>query len=286
MVWSRRRALFIGAAAVVVAGISLVPIVRLAAGGTADAADVPRAPAPAPPGDPAPRPVGQQGDWKLAFSDEFQGTSLDRSKWADRSSAEADDGHGNPDNEQLEWNQAGNCAVSGGELVMTAKRQDFTAPSGAHYDWTSCLLSTEPSYAFQYGYVEERAVLPAQKGFWPAFWTWQAADARSPVETDVYEFYSSNRHELRLTQHSGRSGSCRWQPSFDPAAGWHTYAASIEPSGTVWYVDGAEVCRTGATSDGSANIISNLAVHAPEPPAAGTTTAVKRVDYIRAWQRG
>jgi len=33
------------------------------------------------------------------------------------------------------------------------------------------------------------------------------------------------------------------------------------------------------------NIITNLAVHAPQPPAATVTTAVKRVDYIRAWQR-
>ena len=33
------------------------------------------------------------------------------------------------------------------------------------------------------------------------------------------------------------------------------------------------------------NIVSNLAVHAKEPPAAQTTAAVKRVDYVRAWHR-
>jgi hypothetical protein len=33
------------------------------------------------------------------------------------------------------------------------------------------------------------------------------------------------------------------------------------------------------------NIVSNLAVFAEVPPAAGTTEAVKRVDYIRAWER-
>ena len=60
----------------------------------------------------------------------------------------------------------------------------------------------------------------------------------------------------------------------DPAADWHTYAASIEPSGTVWYVDRVEVCRTEATSDAMTNIVSNLAVHAKEPPAAQTTAAV------------
>ena len=61
--------------------------------------------------------------------------------------------------------------------------------------------------------------------------------------------------------------------------------SAIEESGTTWYVDGVEVCRTTATSDGVTNIVSNLAVFAEVPPAAGTTEAVKRVDYIRAWER-
>jgi len=281
---NRRRILVIGGAAVVVALLSAVPVLRLATYG-ARAADVPRAAAPAPPGDSPPRPVGQGGDWELVFSDEFEGGSLDRSKWTDESSAEADDGHGNKDNDQLEWNQAANCVVSGGELAMTARRQGFTAPSGVRYDWTSCLLSSAPAFTFQYGYLEEHAVLPAQKGFWPAFWTWQASGVDAHVETDVYEFYSANRHELELTQHSGGSGTCRWRPRFDPAADWHTYAAAIEPSGTTWYVDGAEVCRTAATSDGMTNIITNLAVHTADPPGKAVTTAVKRVDYIRAWRR-
>jgi beta-glucanase (GH16 family) len=231
------------------------------------------------------QPVGRQRGWELAFSDEFEGTSLDASKWADQSSAEADGGHGNTDNRQLEWNHADNCVVSGGELAMTARRQPFTSPSGVRYDWTSCLLSTTPSFAFRYGFVEERAILPEAAGFWPAFWTWQAPGVNKHVETDVYEFYSTNRGRLYLTQHSGAQGRCRWTPRFDPTAGWHTYAAAIEPSGTTWYVDGTKVCHTPATSDGVTNIISNLAVSAEAPPAETTRSAVKRVDYVRAWKR-
>ena len=247
-------------------------------------ASVPPAAEPPPESDGPPMPVGQRQGWELMFSDEFDGTALDRKRWADQSSAEPDMGHGNPGNQQLEWNQAANCTVRNDELVMTAKREQFTAPSGNRYGWTSCLITSTPSYAFQYGYIEERSILPGERGFWPAFWTWQAKDVDTHTETDVYEFYSDNHRRLYTTQYSGGQGRCDLTPSFDPTQGWHTYGVAIQPSGTTWFFDGREVCRTDATSEGLTTIISNLAVYAKIPPEAGTTSATKRVDYIRAWR--
>ena len=244
----------------------------------------PADPAPAP-GDPPPMPVGQSAGWDLVFGDDFDGTTLDMSRWADHSTAEPDDGRGNLDNQQLEWNQAANCQVTGGELDMTAKRVAVVSPSGAHYAWTSCLITTARSYQFQYGYLEERSILPAARGFWPAFWTWQARGVDQHTETDVYEFYSDNHQRLYVTQFSGAEGRCDWQPPFDPTRDWHTYGVAIEPSGTTWYVDGSPICHTGATSDAPTSIISNLAVYSKIPPDAATTAATKRVDYVRAWRR-
>jgi beta-glucanase (GH16 family) len=252
----------------------------------------PAAPASAPPADAPPpesagppMPVGQSDGWELMFSDEFDGTALDRKRWADHSSAEPDMGRGNPGNQQLEWNQEANCTVRDDELLMTAKREGFTSPSGNRYDWTSCLITTTPSYDFQYGYIEERSILPAARGFWPAFWTWQARGVDQHTETDVYEFYSDNHRRLYGTQYSGQRARCDISPPFDPTAQWHVYGVAIEPSGTTWYVDGKQVCTSAATSDGSTNIISNLAVYSKIPPDASTSSATKHVDYIRAWQR-
>ena len=276
------------------AAMAILVLSPLAACTGRSEAEMPPAAATSPPpagagpaeGDPAPMPAGQDGGWKLAFSDEFDGGSLDTSRWADRSSAEPDSGRGNPGNQQLEWNQAANCQVGDGELTMTAKREPVTSPdTGQRYDWTSCLITTRKSYAFQYGYLEERSILPAARGFWPAFWTWQVRGTDQQVETDVYEFYSDNHTRLYSTQYSGAQGRCDWRPSFDPSAGWHTYGVAIEPGGTTWYADGKQVCHTGATSTGPTNIISNLAVYSKIPPDAPTTSAVKRVDYIRAWSR-
>lgn len=229
-------------------------------------------------------PVGASGTWKLKFADEFNGSALDMSKWATKSSAESDNGQGNKGNQQLEWNQASNCSVSGGLLTITAKPDSITSPSGQHYDWSSCLITSSPLYAFRYGYIEERAKFPAQTGFWPGFWTWQAPGVNQWIETDAYEYYSDNRTRLYQTQHSGTGGGCTPTLPFDPSAGFHTYGVAIESTGTTWYVDGQRTCKVSATSSGMTNILSNMFVYSQIPPAAGTV-ATKQVDYIRAWQR-
>ena len=235
-----------------------------------------------------PAPFGPTGPWRPTFRDEFNGTAVDWRKWADRSSAEADNGHGNKGNQQLEWNHGRNCSVANGQLTITAKPDDITSPSGTHYDWSSCLLSSSPSYAFRYGYMEIRAKLPAPRGFWPAFWTWQAAGNNRWTETDVYEFYSDNHNRLYLSQHSGAGGGCTLtRPGgfdFDPSAGFHVYGADIKPDGTDFYIDGRKVCTARGTSTGMTNIIVDMFVYSRIPPAPGTV-ARKQVDYVRAWQR-
>ena len=252
------------------------------------AAPQPAPPAPAPPPPSTPEPLGVGGSWALTFSDEFSGTALDASKWATTSSAEADHGQGNPGNQQLEWDQAQNCSVGNGVLSITAKPDNITSPSGQHYNWSSCLITSTPSYAFRYGYIEERAQFPANKGFWPAFWTWQAPGGPY-IESDVYEYYSDNHTRLYLTQHSGSGGGCNITLPFDPSAGMHVYGMAILPTGSDWYVDGVKVCHAAGTSTGMTNIIDDNFVYSGNgnrglQPASGSI-GVKTIDYIRAWQQ-
>jgi Glycosyl hydrolases family 16 len=228
-------------------------------------------------------PDGPAGSWNLAFDSEFTGTSVNTNQWAYSSSAEADDGDGNHGNNQLEWDQAQNCSVGGGYLTITSRRQNVTSPSGANYTWTSCLLTTTPSYAFQYGYMETRAKFPNVAGFWPGFWTWQEGD--SYIETDAFEFYSNDQGQIFLTQHSGAQGGCQGLSlGFDPSSDFHTYGVDIEPSGTTWYIDGKKVCSASGTSTGLTNIIINDFVYANDPPAGGTDSAAEQIEYVRSWQ--
>jgi beta-glucanase (GH16 family) len=228
-------------------------------------------------------PAGVTGAWRRTFSEEFNGSRLDTTKWATTSSAESDGGAGNLGNQQLEWNQRQNCAVRAGALTITAHADSITSPSGHHYGWSSCLITSRPSYAFRYGFIEERAMFPSLRGFWPGFWTWQAAGNERWTETDAYENYSDNRTRLYLTQHSGARGGCNVRLPFDPASRMHVYGVDIERTGTDWYVDGAHVCHTHATTTGLTNIVDDMFVYAGVPPSR-SSVGHKTVDYIRAWQ--
>ncbi len=223
--------------------------------------------------------------WTRVFDDEFEGSEVDWTRWADVSSAEADGGRGNLGNQQLEWNQAANCAVEAGALEITARREAVVSPSGEAYAWTSCLLSSHASFTFRYGFIETRARFPAEQGFWPGFWTWQAPGVDAWNETDVYEYFSDNPTRIYQTSHGASHDGCDVDLEFDPSADFHVYGAEVSATGTTYYVDGVETCSTAVTHGAETAIIDDLFVYSEIPPADGTDAATKRVDYIRAWQR-
>jgi hypothetical protein len=226
-----------------------------AAAGTVSAAPTTTPPTTTPPPTiqpPALLPLGPGGSWTMAFDDEFSGDSVNPHNWATTSVAEPDGGHGNLSN---------------------------------HYGWTSCLLSSKPSFAFHYGYMEMRAELPYAAGFWPGFWTWQTGGPDN--ETDAMEYYSNDRYHVSLFQHSDGRGGCAYAVlPFNATTGYHTYGADIQPSGTTWYLDGHEVCSTSATSTGMTNVMLTMFVYSKSPPASGTQSAAEEIDYVRVWANG
>ena len=172
-----------------------------------------------------------------------------------------------------------------GILTVTARREEVVSPSGPSYGWTSCLLSSHPSFTFQYGFIETGARFPTEVGFWPGFWTWQAPGVDGWNETDVYEYYSDNKTRIYQTSHAATSDGCDVDIAFDPTADFHVYGADIAPGGTTFYIDGVESCAVLVTHRAEAAIVDDLFVYSEIPPAPGTDRAEKQVDYIRAWQR-
>jgi beta-glucanase (GH16 family) len=222
---------------------------------------------------------------KLVFADEFDGTSIDRTKWAIHSSAETDQCLGNKgNNEQLEWHTWDALSMRDGKLTMTATKNN-PAPG---YEWSGALITTgqacghEPSQSFavQPGdYVETRLKLPSAKGFWPSTWTWNGNGSN---EQDTYEFYSDNHNRLYLTNHQSPGGQCPYEAAADLTTDWHTIAQKLGPDETIWYLDGKEICRQGAYSGTGDALILDLFVYSKIPPTV--TSESMQVDYVHVYR--
>ena len=252
--------------------------------------------------------------WRTVWSDEFDGTTLDHSKWdvEDRSTY----GDGNNELACL-MDRPENVLVHDGVLSLRARREapalkcgsnDPRFPGGRPY--SSGHLTTKTTASFTYGRFELRARLPTQagtsQGLWPAFWMRPVSGGIG--ELDVMEAVGSGptgtefdrvHHTLwydYVGTHSQQPTSVRLPGGARPSDGMHTYAAEWEPGEIRWYVDGVlTYTRTRATTPWLDEAFSrpfylrlNLAVGGGWPGSPTTQTALPAdfdVDYVRVYQR-
>lgn len=106
-------------------------------------------------------PSAEQPYKKLVWSEEFNGNSLNLAKWNIETGS---DGWGN--NELQDYTGSGNIWVSGGNLVIEARKTD-EAGSG---QYSSARINTHKKASWTYGKIEARIKLPHGQGMWPAFW--------------------------------------------------------------------------------------------------------------------
>ena len=97
----------------------------------------------------------------LYWSDEFNGNSLDTSKWT------YDIGNGNYGwgNGESQYYTDHNETVNNGVLTIKGKKENIES-----YSYTSTRIKTQNKVKFTYGYIEASIALPTVTGMWPAFW--------------------------------------------------------------------------------------------------------------------
>ncbi|MFE0458491.1 family 16 glycosylhydrolase [Kitasatospora sp. NPDC058965] len=234
------------------------------------------------------------GPWHLVFHDDFNGTALDTARWATCYDWN-DHGCTNAGNHESEWYLPGQVSVRDGRAVLTAQRRDTVGSDGKTYPWTSGMITTgrdswngTPKETFTRGYFEVAMRVPSAGGMFPAFWL--MPDTRSaPPELDVAEFPSDpnavnfNLHWIgpdKSDQHVGLT----WGPA-DFAGSTHVLAADWEQDSVTWYVDGvARWKQTEHVPDVPMELIVNLAVGYPYPPAPDVQQAQATVDWVKVWQ--
>ncbi|MBS7564112.1 family 16 glycosylhydrolase [Mucilaginibacter sp. Bleaf8] len=172
--------------------------------------------------------------YQLVWQDEFDGTSLNTAKWG------YENGNLGVNNEK-QYYQTQNVTVSGGNLVITARKQTV---SGQPY--TSGRINTNNSsnkFSIRYGRIEARMKLPMVQGTWPAFWMLGTNITDPNVgwpkcgEIDIMEQVNTNNNVLG-TIHWDNNGYVYYSNSTNTTPGdYHVYAVEWDASAIRWYVD-------------------------------------------------
>ncbi len=236
-------------------------------------------PAPTPAAQPAPAPSSPPASTEV-FGDEFNGSSLDLSKWRPNWLAGTDDAITKPVNSaELSCYDPAQVSVSGGYLHLRAAARSCRANNGVTYPYASGLVESAHDFTFTYGRIEARIWLPGSGAVanWPAFWangtgTWPATG-----ELDVMEGLAGNAC-WHFHSTAGGPGGCA---PFPNPAGWHTFAAEWSPGSVTYFYDGTQVGRimAGITSS-PMYLVFNLALSTSIAPPVQVPSEML-VDWVR-----
>ncbi len=179
--------------------------------------------------------------WQLVWSDEFNGSAVDTTKWTFETGN--NNGWGNAEREYY-TGRTNNMFVSGGVLHIVARQESFNG-----FPYTSARMKSQGLYSKKYGRIEWRAKLPQGLGFWPALWMmgtnissvgWPACG-----EIDVLEIQGSWSNQVQGTIHYSDASNNHLQQtklyslptSGDSVANFHTYAVEWATNSIKWLVD-------------------------------------------------
>ena len=242
----------------------------------------------------APAQIPDVPGWDLVWNDEFDGISLDNSKWT------ALDRRDSFNNEK-QYYHPDQVSVTNGNLELTA----IDVPRAGKAYQSGLITSND---LFGPGRFEARIDLPTSQGMWPAFWL-NANHVPWPLggEIDIMENRGSephitssayhwqtdpgpccDQHEYVLQNYSAWEGG---QP-VDFHAGFHTYTAEWDETTVRYYVDGNLYHVVTETAnrpiyETPKNIIVNLAVggfFGGDPDGSTVWPQTMYVDYVRYWQ--
>ena len=112
--------------------------------------------------------------FELVWEDDFNGDSLDTTKWNDNQSV--DTLHWGPIRKGGYWHKD-MISVKDGNLVISTRYMEngldgetFGSPDSYGPGYYTGAIATQGKQDFLYGYFECRAILPPARGMWAAFW--------------------------------------------------------------------------------------------------------------------
>ena len=252
--------------------------------------------------------VPHEKDFELVWSDEFDGDSVDTTKW---------EGHYCNNKEAVvrrgSYWHTDMATVKDGSLHIRTEYYPDGYNGNGKPGWYTCALDTNGLYLQKYGYFEVRCILPKGAGLWSAFWMLCNGMGRvgdggtDGAEIDIFESpYYASKHPRRVSSNIHYDGYgedlrssnvCEPYVLFnDPYEQFNTYGLEWNEKEYIFYVNGIE---TGRSSFGGASQVPEYMILSVEVGGAdavpgdswggsvletGGETSDFIIDYVRAYQ--
>ena len=251
----------------------------------------------------------------VVFEDDFEGAALDASSFQPELGFSVRNGDA-----EYYTDRPDNVALEGGELVITARAEDYEDAA-----FTSGSIETRGLRSWTYGRFEARILAPTGRGCGPAFWLYPESDVppvrvcsdadtctegtwpawgdivvmtvRSDAPNDVLHTASFATPDATLGELVRDEGGGTTTLEAPVSAEYHDYAVVWGPRRIEWFLDG-ELTASFATTSGGIfqpegenpfaqpfHLKLSLAVGGlAEAPVAADYPQAMRVDWLRVTQ--
>ena len=243
----------------------------------------------------------------VLWSDEFNGSRLDGSKWQYDTSRNKEGWY----NKELQYyaaNRLENLRVGGGLLTIELRKDPHEIrkfPDWGKQKYSSAKIMTKGKAAFQYGFFEARAKLPCTRGSWPAFWMMPTANVEWPQggEIDILEHIGAQPGVVHANLHTGKynhtkqTGRGAQKPLPTSCSDFHRYQLAWTENEILIGVDDRAYMRVTNSEPGDRGawpfdkpfyLILNLAMGGDWAGSKGiddkSLPQKFEVDYVRVWE--
>ena len=247
-------------------------------------------------------------EWELYWNDEFDGKTLDTTKWTCESGTTT-----------IYIEKEENVTVQGGNLILTARNADPSTNKGKKF--TTGAVNTGDKFSFQYGRLEFRARLPYGEGVHPGLWTmgnyyrttndelgWPRCG-----EIDVMELVGAGGEADQYTESYNRRTTCNlhWGANRDEhreigttsyyiqdgslADDYHVYACEWDEESITFYFDDIKIAEKKLNDPDMGDafkqphwIIMSFSLDSKGQHIADETTPLPQsmyVDYVRVYKK-
>ncbi len=242
-------------------------------------------------------PIYEAGS--LKFEDEFNGSSLNSSKWSHQTGTGSQYGLWGWGNGELQYYRSENTTVSDGTAKITVKSESFEGK-----EYTSSRFTTLNKFSFRYGKVQARIKTVDGKSLWPAFWLLPVGgNWPCDGEIDIMEQggHVGGINETTGAAHLGECGGASTYETFDlknPAGvsyanDFHIYEIQWSKDKIAWYVDDKKVFqvtpesypgKTWPFNSSDWYILLNLAVDKSGPNSNTQFPSQMEIDWVRVYE--